>query len=146
MRPRPGLLEQVLDGEAQLGQRLLAVAYRTSEPDRSTLDMAVVEAADAPRRGGHHRPAADEAIPGNRRMPVGGHPREDDHRRPRGDGQGYRPGTSIGDVSTPSRAATSTKWVTTSFGGRGDGHLRSLTPNTSCALFGRSRRTATWWR
>ncbi|MCW5758713.1 MAG: HAD-IC family P-type ATPase, partial [Phenylobacterium sp.] len=35
--------EQVLDGEAQLGQRLLAVAYRTSEPDRSTLDMAVVE-------------------------------------------------------------------------------------------------------
>jgi len=35
--------DQVLDDEARLGQRLLAVAYRKSEPDRSTLEMEDVE-------------------------------------------------------------------------------------------------------
>jgi len=38
-----GYWDQVLDDEARLGQRLLAVAYRKSEPDRSTLEMADVE-------------------------------------------------------------------------------------------------------
>lgn len=35
--------EQVLDDEARLGQRLLAMAYRKSEPDRNTLEMEDVE-------------------------------------------------------------------------------------------------------
>ena len=80
-RRRPGLAQA--EAMAARGQRVLALALR--EDAAAPRDPGPAGGADAARPARAGRPAAARGARGGRRMPRRGHPRGDDHRRPRRD-------------------------------------------------------------
>ena len=69
---------------AAQGLRLLALACKRAPAGGRAAGFADMERLHAAGHGRHHRSAARGSHPRRRRMPPCRHPRQDDHRRPRG--------------------------------------------------------------